>query len=348
MVNATVETRKVLWSSAANRCAYPPCEQRLVADLRNPEDASATIGRVIGEEAHIRSSKPSGPRHDPKYTRSLDAYDNLILLCPTHHTAIDKDNGSAWSVEDLLQLKADHERRVDALLNPPVASGRVEKEAVLTRVARWEESLNVDAWDELTRRLNSTVPFVSHKHAMMLSETATWVAGITWPSKYPRLSAAFSTHGALLHVLVQHIDTSFLFKEDRYEVRRRHKETWFVGRDSEKQYDIALSEYLLNSEIVAVLITELTRTVNLVITAVNDEVDPLYRFEEGAVRMTSGDVFWGLTTSHPRFEVADWSGFPREYDLADIRSRVASEISGGDPRANWTLNITTFDASVNR
>lgn len=39
----------------------------------------------------------------------LDTYDNLLLLCPTHHTMIDADNGSGYSVDDLLKLKKDHE-----------------------------------------------------------------------------------------------------------------------------------------------------------------------------------------------------------------------------------------------
>lgn len=109
-------------------------------------------------------------------------------------------------------------------------------------------------------------------------------------------------------------------------VRRRHKETWFNGSDAEEQYITALSEYLTNALIAEILVTELTRTVNLVITAVNEVLDPMYRFNEGAVRMISGDAFWGFSTSHPRFREIDWATFPRVYSLEDIRSRVVTEV----------------------
>ncbi|BBU22619.1 HNH endonuclease [Mycobacterium xenopi] len=51
---------------------------------------------VVGEEAHIRSGRPDGPRYDPDYpSADIDKYENLMLLCPTHHTLIDAHNGDA-------------------------------------------------------------------------------------------------------------------------------------------------------------------------------------------------------------------------------------------------------------
>ncbi|MFS0885513.1 NACHT domain-containing protein [Aeromicrobium sp. 179-A 4D2 NHS] len=65
---------------------------------------------LIGEEAHIRSGRVNGPRHDPDYPESqIDSYENLILLCGTHHTVVDKQDGRAFSVAELEQMKARHE-----------------------------------------------------------------------------------------------------------------------------------------------------------------------------------------------------------------------------------------------
>jgi len=43
----------------------------------------------------------------------LRAGANLILLCPTHHTLIDKNNGRHFSVDQLHRMKAEHEASVE-------------------------------------------------------------------------------------------------------------------------------------------------------------------------------------------------------------------------------------------
>lgn len=103
--------RKVLWTRARNICAYPGCRQELTID-----GADATTGAqlvtVVAQEAHIRSARPKGPRYDPAYPkRALDTYDNLVLLCPTHHTMIDANNGAGYTVETLIKMRTDHERQ---------------------------------------------------------------------------------------------------------------------------------------------------------------------------------------------------------------------------------------------
>ena len=41
----------------------------------------------------------------------VNDYDNLILLCPTHHTLIDKED-KIYTVEVLRQMKQEHEKFV--------------------------------------------------------------------------------------------------------------------------------------------------------------------------------------------------------------------------------------------
>jgi hypothetical protein len=61
---------------------------------------------VIGEEAHIISEAPTGPRHAdlPDY----DVYDNLILLCGNDHKPAD-DQWRHYTAEKLRQIKSEHE-----------------------------------------------------------------------------------------------------------------------------------------------------------------------------------------------------------------------------------------------
>lgn len=111
-------TRKTLWSRAHNQCAFPGCLQSLTLDVANASSGGTDVV-VVGQEAHIRAQSVGGPRFDPGYPRdSIDSYENLVLMCGTHHTLIDANNGAGHTVQDLIKIKSDHERqqeRRDAL-----------------------------------------------------------------------------------------------------------------------------------------------------------------------------------------------------------------------------------------
>ncbi len=94
---------KKLWGLAAGRCSRPGCEQDCVV-LLNPENPT-----VIGEMAHVIAKQPDGPRGLPE--GGDDTYDNLILLCPTHHTEVDKAPES-YPENVIRDWKRAHEERV--------------------------------------------------------------------------------------------------------------------------------------------------------------------------------------------------------------------------------------------
>jgi hypothetical protein len=83
---------KNLHNRAGGECSYPACEVR--DNL---------------EEAHILAQGDGGPRADRALARrERDAYENLLLLCPNHHTEVDGDP-VRWSAEVLRAMKATHE-----------------------------------------------------------------------------------------------------------------------------------------------------------------------------------------------------------------------------------------------
>ncbi|MCG6557074.1 HNH endonuclease [Ruegeria sp. 1NDH52C] len=118
----TQKSIKILWSASGGRCAFPGCWERLC--YHEAEDAAPF---TLGEMAHICGDKPGANRHDASQTDAeRDAYQNLILLCPTHHTLIDrKENEAEYTVDTLHKMKASHEARVLA---------RLEKEPMTTKV----------------------------------------------------------------------------------------------------------------------------------------------------------------------------------------------------------------------
>jgi len=108
--------RKLLWGRSGNECAFRGCGRPLTMVPANEGGAPAsTQPVVIGQEAHIVAEQDDGPRGDPSMSiADRNAYSNLILLCGDHHTLIDKDHGIHFSVEQLHQMKADHEALVEA------------------------------------------------------------------------------------------------------------------------------------------------------------------------------------------------------------------------------------------
>src|SRR5208283_5680560 len=105
----TEKAIKLLWSNAAGRCSFTNCEERLTV-----EQAAQAAPYTLGEMVHIRGKREGSNRYDKDQTdEQRDRYENLILLCPNHHTLIDKpENENIYSVDVLIKMKIAHENNV--------------------------------------------------------------------------------------------------------------------------------------------------------------------------------------------------------------------------------------------
>jgi hypothetical protein len=110
----STSTVKRLFAKSGNRCAFPRC----IAPLTYNET-------LVGEICHIKGDKPGSSRYDADQNDGeRQSYDNLIILCPTHHAVIDDDE-YAYTVSRLQRMKLDHEQvsipvsddRTDAVVN---------------------------------------------------------------------------------------------------------------------------------------------------------------------------------------------------------------------------------------
>lgn len=100
------KNRKILWGRSGNRCAF--CRQALIIE-KTPVDVES----VVGEECHIVSALPKGPRYDPQFSSTqIDELDNFILLCGAHHKMID-DQFETYTAELLRQIRHKHETWVE-------------------------------------------------------------------------------------------------------------------------------------------------------------------------------------------------------------------------------------------
>ena len=130
---------KMLWARSGNRCAFANCHIEMA-----PAGTAATLGEI----AHIVAKSPDGPRgNSPLPLESRDDYDNLILLCPTHHSIADS-NPTQWPVELLHRLKREHEHWVTAQLEAGSISVRQLEgiEFVNERVKQFTSEAQSRAW----------------------------------------------------------------------------------------------------------------------------------------------------------------------------------------------------------
>ena len=96
------KTVKRLFAVAGNRCAFPKCQNPIV---------DAESGSIVIEICHIKGEKITSARHDESQTpEERHGFENLILLCGTHHKVIDDDEDT-YTVERLLAMKAKHEAK---------------------------------------------------------------------------------------------------------------------------------------------------------------------------------------------------------------------------------------------
>ncbi len=133
----------LLWGKAAARCSMPDCRRPLVS-VSAEEKAPSNV--IVGEMAHIVGRKNSQVNARGISTLPVserDKYPNLILLCPTHHTLIDKDEAD-WPVERLHTIKREHELWVEQQLGKEIDlqlqiyDDFIDRVALAFRLENWE------------------------------------------------------------------------------------------------------------------------------------------------------------------------------------------------------------------
>jgi hypothetical protein len=107
---------KKLWGLAAGICSFPGCDTDCI------QFVDADDPTLVGEMAHIIAKKQKGRRGKPG--GGSNDYTNLILLCPTHHTLVDKAPEGKFSELTLLDWKRNHEEAVRRRLVVPEFSCR--------------------------------------------------------------------------------------------------------------------------------------------------------------------------------------------------------------------------------
>jgi hypothetical protein len=106
-LSISTTTLKQLFALSGNQCAFPGCKTPLVNEDNN----------LLGEVCHINAANPAGQRFDSNQTdEARRGFENLLLLCPTHHKVT--DNIKIYPASVLRKMKHRHENRFKNRYNP--------------------------------------------------------------------------------------------------------------------------------------------------------------------------------------------------------------------------------------
>lgn len=111
-MSISTKVQRKLWASSGGYCGNPGCHCELLPFFETGKITN------IEEMAHIIGQKKDGPRGEDELPLSeRDEFDNIILLCPTCHTMVDK-NPDIYPKETLFLWKKNH---IDSIKNLFVA-----------------------------------------------------------------------------------------------------------------------------------------------------------------------------------------------------------------------------------
>ena len=106
-VGTLQRTVALLFGLSGNRCAFPDCNNRVISDATDFDEAA-----VNGHISHIYASSSRGPRPAPEDfdPKALDGFDNLILFCGYHNNVVD-NQPNTFTAEQIGVWKVQHLRR---------------------------------------------------------------------------------------------------------------------------------------------------------------------------------------------------------------------------------------------
>jgi len=146
-MSASYPTKIFLAMKSGNLCAFRDCRMFLTSD------GEASDPAVIGEAAHIygespgTKTKPASARYRPDMTDvQRNHYNNLIYLCPSCHTKIDKQEKD-FPADFLFSLKSEHEAWVAEQLDQSMSEvSFAELEVAAKALASGKHSSNSDGF----------------------------------------------------------------------------------------------------------------------------------------------------------------------------------------------------------
>lgn len=276
---------KLLWGRAASKCAFPDCRRKLTQTKNAASDSFP-----LGEQAHIVGEKEDSPRgKSPLSFDERNSYFNLILVCPTHHTIIDKDC-EGYPVEKLHLIKAQHELWVEQTLSEREDLRKTASDIIYTDlIDAAVENCHFDDWDRWTGRLMSVYRKCDIELEFKTCEFAKKVFRTIWPGTSPELERALKTLSSTMTDLMDKFGEHFgKHVELKDNVLCEIKPN--IGGWNPKLYAKLHREYEAWGDGVDALVVEVTKAANWVADIVRRDINPMFFAAKGRFTVTYGPV----------------------------------------------------------
>ena len=268
-----VHDRKILWGLSGNRCAFPGCNQELLEDK--------TDGKiVVGEECHIIARENKGPRGNITISEDeKDKYENLILLCPTHHTVIDGDP-EKYTPEKLKEMRSNHEDRIRRALADKSTFDALYYEAIVRFI---DTTMDFEHWDIWTSYLLSNDrPMCTEETYSRICTVINYILGRVWYKRYLELEDAIQDFHLVLNDLITVFCKNAECEKGVYVTEKFYKIKPYDYRIADK----LLVEYKDHLRLIRSLVYEMTKAANRICDLTRNDIDPEYRLTQGKLLLS--------------------------------------------------------------
>ena len=271
---------KLLWGRAAARCSFPNCGIKLTQDNKLASDSFP-----LGQQAHIVGPKKTSPRGNSNLTkRERDSYYNLILLCPNHHTLIDK-NPDDYTIEKLHYFKGQHEYWVEHKFSESKDSLQTAQSVIYADlIDATVEACQLDSWNKWASRAVSTNMNWDEAAHNRLFKFYNKIIGAIWPKTLPELECAlkkltYEIYEAI-ETFAEHCNSSTT--KDGHEIlveERFYKSRGWIEDDNE--YHQLFEEYDAWQRKCKDHVIEATKAVNWLADVIRRDINPLFFATKG-------------------------------------------------------------------
>jgi len=275
---------KLLWGRAGNRCAI--CRRELSQESRSSDSSFTT-----GEQAHIVGERESAPRGKSLLTEDeRDGYHNRLLLCPSHHTEIDKDE-SSHPIERLHYIKSVHELWVRETLGDSADVRVLAKQVAVTSIIdATVEMCRLQDWKSWTSLALAPDPQWDAAFCYVPFEFSQRVAAAIWPDEFLELKRSTRT----LSILLSQALNEFM-KHAEYANGMYVPIKFYKVRDPNPNYDRDVVRYRKWLNKCYELIHETTCAANWFAEVVRRDINPMFFAEAGKFVVVDGPFSPGMT-----------------------------------------------------
>ncbi len=308
---------KLLWGRSGNRCAI--CRTELSQDKKLSSEKYP-----LGEQAHIVGEKESAPRGKSNLNEGeRDGYSNRILLCPTHHTEIDRDD-TYYSVERLYHIRQQHELWVQESLAERTDGHRQAQDLIystLIDTAAW--ACDFEHWSIWTSWAVGPRPHWNSDAYGKIRIFRDSILRAAWPRKNKELERALQT---LAFSIFEAADFFWLHAETEGNIAKTIPFYRLKDHAEELKYRGLVNAYREWELLCAESVMEATKAANWVSHVVRRDINPLFYAKAGKFLVTRGPFSDMTYRSYvPEFTSREKKSLPKAFFVKSSKARQKYE-----------------------